>query len=55
MPEMPCVANGSDIVKPSWASRPTMQFTCAKCHFASDQKSGPSLSGSQVHADIDRS
>jgi hypothetical protein len=33
-----------NIVKPSWASRPTMQFTCAKCHFTSDQKSGLRLS-----------
>jgi len=22
-----------NIVKPSWSSRPMMQFTCPKCHF----------------------
>jgi hypothetical protein len=45
----------ANIVKPSWPSRPTLQFTCAKCHFASDQKSEASLSGSPAHPDIDRS
>jgi hypothetical protein len=44
-----------NIVKPSWALRPNMQFTCAKCHFTSDQKSGPSLPGLPSHPDIDRS
>jgi hypothetical protein len=43
----------ANIVKPSWASRPTMQFTCAKCHFTADHKSAPS-SGSPSHPDIDR-
>jgi transposase-like protein len=44
----------ANIVKLSWASRPTMQFTCAKCHFTSDQKTGPTLSGSKALPDIDR-
>jgi hypothetical protein len=43
----------ANIVKPSWASRPTMQLTCAKCHFTADHKSAPS-SGSPSHPDIDR-
>jgi len=25
-----------NIVKPSWSSRPMIQFTCPKCHFTSE-------------------
>jgi hypothetical protein len=47
-----------NIVKPSWSSRPMMQFTCAKGHFTSGQKSGEwaRLTVSQATLlDIDRS
>jgi ssDNA-binding Zn-finger/Zn-ribbon topoisomerase 1 len=35
-----------NIVKPSWSSRPMIQFTCPKCHFTSEaERQGYARSG----------